>query len=243
MKKHIVITGGTSGIGKGLVERFLNDGEIVFVISKSKEHILETKKELNNKNVFFIQADLIKEDDVTTAFKYIGEKTDKIDVLINNAAYDKMSSIEYYDYSEYKKIITTNLCGKFLCINKGLKLLKKSDYPSVINIASRLADRPMKDSAGYCSAAAGIVMLTKCAALEFEDYGIRVNCVSPSLTKTPLSVKSYSEEEILRTKNINPRKRLCEIDDIYEVIKFLISPNSDYINGENINVNGGILLK
>lgn len=243
MKKIIVITGGTSGIGKGLVARFLNDGDTVFVISKSKDHIMKSKEEFKGQKVFFIQADLTIEKEVDKAFDYISTKTDRIDVLINNAAFDKMDSIEDYDYDTFVKIIKTNLCGKFLCINKSLKLLKKSDYASIINIASRLATRPMNDSAAYCSAAAGIVMLTKCVALELEKYGIRVNCVSPSLTETPLAIKSYSKDEIERTASINPRGRLCKIDDIYETISFLVSKKSDFINGENINVNGGILLK
>ena len=101
----------------------------------------------------------------------------------------------------------------------------------------------MLDSCAYCTAAAGIVMFTKCATIEFEKYGIRINTISPSLTMTPLAKKSYSKEEINRVKEISTRKRLCTPNDIYEVVNFLSSKKSDYINGENIDLSSGILLK
>ena len=121
--------------------------------------------------------------------------------------------------------------------------MKKGSYPSIINISSRLATKPMDRSSAYCCSAAAIVMLTKCLALELENYSIRVNCVSPSLTITPLTLKSYSDYEIGEVKEKSTRKRLCEPKDIYNLIVFLISEKSDYINGENIGINGGILLK
>lgn len=173
----------------------------------------------------------------------IEEKLGYLDVLINNAVFDKMSNIEDYDIKTFEKIIKTNLLGKMFCIKNAINLLKKSKYPSIINIASRLAEKPMLKSSAYCCSASATVMLTKCAALELEKFGIRVNCVSPSLTLTPLAKKSYSKEEIEMTAQKSLRNRLCEMNDIFNIVEFLISEKSDFINGENINVNGGILLK
>lgn len=242
MSKIIVITGGTSGIGKQLAKEY-SHSNMVFVLAKNREKIMQTKKEINSKNIFFIECDLNNEKDIQKSFNYIKQKTNHIDVLINNAAYDNMSSIENYSYEEFSKIVSTNLIGKMLCIKYSVNLLKFSDYPSIINIASRLAFKPMMNSSAYCCAAAGIIMLTKCAALELEKYSIRVNSISPSLTKTPLAIKSYTKDVINDTEKKSTRKRLCEINDIYNLIEFLISKESDFINGENINLNGGILLK
>ena len=242
MNRIIVITGGTSGIGKYLTERF-SENDIVYVLSSNKDNIEKTKKEISKENVYFIKCDIRKEEEIEKAFKSIEENHKYIDVLINNAAYDKMSKIENYDYDEFTRIVQTNLIGKTFCIKHAIKLLKESNYPSIINIASRLATRPMNDSSAYCCSAAGIVMLTKCAALELEEYSIRVNSVSPSLTLTPLALKSYSESEINVVKEKSTRKRLCKMEDIYNLISFLISKEADYINGENIGINGGILLK
>lgn len=243
--KIILITGGTSGIGKYVSKKFLEENNTLIIISKKEDSIKTAKREfIDYKNkVTFIKADLSKEKQIEKAFNKINEITDKIDILINNAAWDKMSSIERYDYKDFEKIIKTNLLGKMFCIKNSVKFLKKADYPVVINIASRLSMKPMVDSSAYCCAASAIVMLTKCAALELEDHGIRVNCISPSLTLTPLAKKSYSDEVIKKTAQLSTRKRNCEMKDIYALIKFLCNQESDYINGENINLNGGILLK
>lgn len=239
MNRIIVITGGTSGIGKYLAEKF-SKTDYIYVLSRNVDKI---EKEFTSENVSFIKCDLTIDEEIISAFKKIRNNHNHIDILINNAAYDFMDKIENYDYREFEKIIKTNLIGKAFCIKYAVPLLKKSNYPSIVNIASRLATRPMDNSSAYCCAASAIVMLTKCSALELEKYSIRVNCVSPSLTLTPLTLKSYSKEEIDEVKKKSTRKRLCEKQDIYNLISFLISEESDYINGENIGINGGILLK
>lgn len=86
-------------------------------------------------------------------------------------------------------------------------------------------------------------MLTQCCALELAKDNIRVNTVSPSLTLTPLGMKSYTADEIQATAEKNPSKRLGKTEDTANLVLFLLSDKADYINGENVNVNGGILLK
>ena len=242
MNRIILITGGTSGIGKYLVEKYSKNNKVI-VISRNNEKIKSVKNEFNKSNIDFYQCDLTSDNDLQKTFEFIEKRYKHIDVLINNAAYDVMSDIENYKYDDFTKVINTNLLGKTFCIKYATKLLKKSTYPSIINIASRLGTRPMELSSAYCCGAAAIIMLTKCAALELEKYNIRVNCISPSLVLTPLSKKSYTQEEIEQTKEKSTRKRLCKMKDIYELINFLISKKSDYINGENIDISGGILLK
>ena len=242
MNKVIVITGGTSGIGRYLVEKF-SKSNYIYVLSKNKKKIETVKNEIKSNNIYFIKCDLNHENEIISAFNTIKKRHKHIDVLINNAAYDYMDDIESYNYIEFDKIVRTNLIGKVFCIKYAIPLLRKSKYPSIINIASRLATKPMKKSSAYCCSSAAIVMLTKCAAIELEKYAIRVNSISPSLTITPLTLKSYTQEEINAVKETSTRKRLCETYDIYNLIDFLISKKSDYINGENININGGILLK
>lgn len=208
-------------------------------------HIEETKNILKQyiEQTTYIKIDVTQEESIINLMNLINEKYGYLDVLINNAAYDKMDSIEKFNNNEFKKILETNLVGKAMCIKHAIKLLEKSEYPSIINIASRLAERPMPDSSAYCSGAAGIVMLSKCAALELSSKKIRVNCVSPSLTLTPLAIKSYTKKEIAKTAEKSLNKRLCKMEDIFSLVNFLISKKADYINGENINISGGILLK
>lgn len=228
-----------------MAKRYLENGDYVIITGYNENHINETKKELSkyNDKTTFIKVDVTEEKSIINMFDLIKEKYGYIDVLINNAAFDKMNSIVEYTYNDFEKIVKTNLIGKMFCIKHSIELLKKSRYPSILNISSRLGTKPMNDSSAYCCSAAGIIMLTQCAALELSDENIRVNTISPSLTITPLSLKSYTKEEIKKVSDKSLRKRLCEMEDIYNLSEFLISKKSDYINGENINLNGGILLR
>lgn len=165
-----------------------------------------------------------------------------MDFLVNNVAYDKILSFEELIPDEFRKELDVNLVARWMCIKYAIPLFKKSDYPRVVNIASRFGERPMCDSLAYCCSEAATIMLTKVSALELAKYNIKVNTVSPSLTLTPLSRKSYTEEEIKQTAIKNPSKRLGECEDTANLVLFLLSKEADYINSENINVNGGILL-
>src|SRR3989339_469788 len=122
-------------------------------------------------------------------------------------------------------------------------LLKKSVRPRIINIASRFGTKPDNEIPAYCCAEAGVIMLTKVSALGLAKYGIKVNTISPSLTRTPLTEKMCSQEEFNSYAENNPSKRVGLPKDIANAVLFLISDKADFINGENINVSGGILLK
>ena len=206
---------------------------------------MDTMKKLSNykENILLIKADLSNENDVDMMFSEITKKYDKLDGLVNCAAYDKVLSIEDLTVEEYRHELNVNIVARWQCIKNAIPLMKKADAPRVINIASRLGTRPMEDSVAYCTCEAATIMLTQCCALELAKYNIRVNTVSPSLTLTPLGMQSYTEEEIKATAEKNPSKRLGKTEDTANLVLFLLSDKADYINGENVNVNGGILLK
>lgn len=110
-------------------------------------------------------------------------------------------------------------------------------------IKADISDKPMEGSVAYCTSEAATIMLTKMCVLELtKKYNIKTNTVSPSMTLTPFAKKSYTEEEIKQTSEKNPSGRLGEVEDTVNAVLFLLSEQADYINGENLNVNGGILL-
>lgn len=244
--KVILVTGATSGIGQGIAKKLLELGAKVIVnYAHSEEKANETKDMFGKytDNVLFIKADVSNENDVKNMFEMINKKYGRLDGLVNNAAYDKINSIENLTPEEFRKELDVNLVGRWMCIKYCIPLMKKVKSPRIVNIASRLADRPALDSVAYCTCESATVMLTKCCALELTSkYNIKVNTVSPSLTLTPLAKQSYTEEEIKLTAKKNPSKRLGEIEDTVNAVLFLLSEEADYINGENLNVNGGILL-
>jgi len=240
-----LVTGSTSGIGQQIAKQLLEQGAKVVINyahnEKNTEETREKLKEFEN-NMLIIKADVSDEEQVKNMYNKIDEKFGKLDFVVNNAVYDKICSIEDLTPEEFRKELDVNVVARWLIIKYAIPLLKKSDYPRVVNIASRLGTKPMEDSVAYCVSEAGTIMLTKCCALELSKYNIKVNTVSPSMTLTPFAKKSYTEEEIKATAMKNPSKRLGECEDTANLVLFLLSKEADYINGENINVNGGILL-
>ncbi len=244
--KIILVTGSTSGIGRQIAKQLLEGGASVVIHyghndQLAKETMVDLEKYKNN--ILLLKADLSDEKAVDAMFQKITSKYGKLDGLVNCAAYDKVLSIEDLTVEEYRHELDVNVVARFQCIKNSIPLMKKASNPRIVNIASRLGTRPMEESTAYCTAEAATIMLTQCCALELSKYNIKVNTVSPSLTLTPLARQSYSDEEIEATASKNPSKRLGTTEDTANLVLFLLSDKADYINGENVNVNGGILLK
>jgi NAD(P)-dependent dehydrogenase (short-subunit alcohol dehydrogenase family) len=240
-----LITGATSGMGQQMAKQLLEEGAKVVINYAHNEENAKQTMELFKEyadNILLVKADISDEEQVKEMFNKIENRFNQLDFVVNNAAYDKILSVEDLTPEEFRKELDVNLVARWMCIKYAIPLLKQSDYPRVVNIASRLGTKPMEDSLAYCTCEAGTIMLTKVCALELSKYNIRVNTVSPSLTLTPLARQSYTDEEIKATAMKNPSKRLGECEDTANVVLFLLSKEADYINGENINVNGGILL-
>ena len=244
--KVILVTGSTSGIGRQIAKQLLeNNATVIINYGHNEEMAKRTIEELSKYDgkYLVIKVDLSKENEIDEMFNKIDKQYGKLDGLVNCAAYDKVSSIEDLTVNEYRHELDVNVVARWQCIKNAIPLMKKSEMPRVINIASRLGTKPMEDSIAYCTSEAATIMLTKCCALELSKYNIKVNTVSPSLTLTPLALKSYTDKEIEETSEKNPSKRLGKPEDTANLVLFLLSEKADYINGENININGGILLK
>ncbi len=242
--KIVWITGGTKGIGKKIVEGFLDEGAIVAVncTGRNYKEMEAFETATKGRNVKFFAADLCNDKQVTELVQNVRESYSRLDILINNAGISVDGYIEDYDVNDFRRVLDTNVCGKYLALQKAIPLLKESEYPSVVNISSRLSVMPMEQSVAYCCSQAAVAMMTKVAVMELSQYGIRVNTVSPSLTETELSLGFYSKEELLATRLSNPRGRLGAVSDVFGAVRFLCSKDADYINGANIHVNGGCVL-
>ena len=241
-----LVTGASAGIGKEIAIALAKEGVVVCInYSKSDDDAQLVKKaiEKNNGRAVVFKADVSKKEDVRKMMDFVEEKFGKIDYLINNAGINAVEDFGKYSIENWDRIMDVNLTGKFFCIKYATPLLKKSSSPRVINIASRFGIKPDEEIPAYCCAESGVIMLTKVTALGLAKYNVKVNTVSPSLTRTPLTEKICSEEEFNTYARNNPSGRVGFSSDIVNVILFLISDKSEFVNGENINVSGGILLK
>lgn len=243
--KVALVTGAGSGIGKGIAEALCKSGATVILNGMENDQtFIDTIEEFKNKKYkcYGIWADVSVEDQVADMFKRVEKDFGRLDYLINCAGIAINHSLEGTTRDTWDKVLEVNLMGKMLCTKHAVKLLKRAKQPRIVNISSRLGTKPMKNSCAYCCSQAGILMLTKCSALELAEFGIKVNAVSPSLTLTPLSLKKYTPEQIEKTAKENPSGRLGEISDTVNAVLFLLCDESEYINGESLEVSGGVLL-
>lgn len=244
-KRTALITGASSGIGKAIALQLAKENfEVSINFSRSEKQAKEVKEMIEKEGgkAILYKADISSEEQVKEMFNALASEYGTLDILVNNAGIYIPEYIETHSTESWKQVIEVNLYGKFFCTKYALPLLKKSASPRIINIASRAAVRPFEESSAYCCAAAAITMLSKVSALELAQYNIRVNTVSPGLTMTRMTETYDPDEEFGAYIKKNPSKRLGEPADIANMVSFLISEKADFVNGENINVSGGILL-
>ena len=239
--KVAVIVGGNGGLGKAISTSFLKNGCKVLSIYRGDDKKAEkVTKELSKIGDFSaFKLDISKEDEVKAFFA----KVKKCDFLVNCAGISIEKPFEELTMEEIRKVMDVNLFGKMNCSKYALPLLKKSKSGRIVSISSRFAYKPFFDGMmGYSVAEAGTVMMSKVLALECAKYGIKVNTVCASLTITPHTLEICTKEEIETISKKNPSGRLGKPEDVANLVTFLCKNESDYITGEDINVNGGILL-
>ena len=236
-----VVTGGTRGLGYGISKGFLKEGVKVIALYRSDdESAMKAKSELSQYGDFsVIKADVSDEKRMQEVFSGL----DQLDYLVNCAGISHEDDIIKLPMDKVRAVFETQLFGKVIACKCAFPLLRKSSYPRVVNLASRFATKPLPGAIPLCAAEAGIVMFTKTLALEWAEYGIHVNSVSPSLTVNTGSYDAfYTPADADEVGKKNPSGRLGKQEDTSNLILFLCSKCADYINGENVNVSGGILL-
>lgn len=239
-------TGATSGIGKQIAEDLLKTGnEVVLNYGSNTNQANEIVKEFKSKGYKFslFKADISNEKQVKEMFAFVEKKYGRLNGLVNNAGTNVDEFVENCKLENYMKVVNTNFIGKMLCSKYAIPLLKNQENACIVNVASSLGVRPDTECSAYCCSASAITTLTQCLAMELGDYNIRVNCVSPAFTPTPLSLAGWTKEEIVAKEKRNPRHRLGKVEDMSNAVLFLLSDKADYINGENLKVNGGGILK
>ena len=240
--KTVIVTGGTSGLGYGISKSFLEAGADVIAFYRSNDEKAETvTNELNNIGDFkVVKVDVSDEANMEEVFKQIN----KLDYLINCAGLSNEDAFIKLPLDKIKEVFEVQLFGKMIACRCAYPLLINSKSPRVINIASRYATKPLENAIPYTSAEAATIMFTKNLALEWANDRIKVNAVSPSLTiNTGSYYEFYTDEDAAEIGKSNPSGRLGKLEDVANTVLFLCTDEAEYINGENINVNGGILLK
>lgn len=239
--KVALVVGGNGGLGFEISKQFLLNGcEVITLYVGDDKKAKKVKSELSKLGKFSTyKVDVSNEEEVKAFFK----KLKKLDYLVNCAGISIEKPFEELTIDEVKKVFNTNLFGKMNASKHALNLLKKSTSPRIVSIASRFAQKPFFEGMmAYSCCEAATVMMSKVLALDYAKYNIKVNTVSASLTITPHTLEVCTQEEIDTISAKNPSGRLGKPEDVANLVLFLCKDESNYITGENINVNGGILL-
>lgn len=247
-KKVILITGSTRGIGAHAAYRFASQGHIVVInYSKSTDDaqklIQKIHTEISDAQAIAFQADVSRRNEVTMMFDEVYSLFGRCDVLINMAGINRDCSFLTMDDECWNSVIQTILTGTFIC-SQEFAHRYKGDSGHIINIGAVTAFKGRKDGVNYCSARAGVVNFTRCLALELAPK-INVNTVTPGCIETNEVVTRYAlNEKKNREKKISsiPEGRLGTPEDVFKVIDFLVN-NSSYITGQNIMVDGGMMMR
>jgi NAD(P)-dependent dehydrogenase (short-subunit alcohol dehydrogenase family) len=243
--KVVIITGGSSGMGKYMAKKFVHEGANVVITGRNEERLKTVQDELTaiNPNILTIQMDVRNPEDVKRMVDETHERFGKIDFLVNNAAGNFICPAEKLSINGWNSVINIVLNGTFYCSHAvGNYWIEKGIQGSMINMVATYAWNAGPGVIHSAAAKAGVLSLTRTLAVEWgRKYGIRVNAIAPGpIDKTGGAEKLWeSEEATKRTLNSIPLGRLGNPEEIAELASFLFSDKASYINGECITMDGG----
>lgn len=236
--KVAVITGGNSGIGKGIAKHFFQEGARVVIFGRNQSSLAKAKNEMENK-ILAIAGDITKSDDLKNLFEQTLSHYGKIDILIANAGVGERIPVEEAREKDFDTMSNINYRGTYFTVRHSLDYL--SSHASIILIASCSAAITLKHHSIYASTKAAVVKLAKSFAFDLAPKSIRVNSISPGYIITPIfNERLKHDPDYLKRKEINiPLKRIGTPQDIANAALFLSSDEASYITGVDLLVDGG----
>ncbi|WP_049920933.1 beta-ketoacyl-ACP reductase [Halopiger djelfimassiliensis] len=239
-----VITGSARGIGRGIAEYLGQEGAHVVVNYRSSEgpahEAVEAIEDAGGQAVT-AQADVTDREDVEHMREVCHEAFGPADVLVNNAGITADQQFTEMTREDWDRVMDVNLGGMFNCTQEFYDDIWNAEEGRLINISSVVGKQGNFGQANYAAAKSGMFGFTRTIALELAQGGSTANCVAPGFTRTDM-LESVPETVLDRIVSGIPLERLAEVEDIAAVVRFLASPESSYVTGEVIDVNGGMDL-
>ena len=242
--KTAVVTGGSRGIGKAIALRLAAAGANVVVnYTNNAEAANKVVEEIEKLGVagLAIKADVSSFEEVENMVKEVQAKFSSIDILVNNAGITKDNLIIRMTEKDFEDVINTNLKGTFNCTKSIAKIMIKQKSGKIINIASVVGIVGNAGQSNYAAAKAGMIGFTKSMAKELSKRGITVNAIAPGMIETDMTTV-LSEKHLEEVTRSIPLGRVGKPSDIAEGVMFLASEYSDYITGQVLNIDGGMVM-
>ncbi|MHB1351347.1 MAG: 3-oxoacyl-ACP reductase FabG [Desulfobulbus sp.] len=242
--KVALVTGGSRGIGQQVCLRLAAMGALVGVNYMSNENAAKTTLSLIEQaggKGFLAPFDVADSEAVQDRIKEIADSHDGVDILVNNAGITRDGLMARMKDADWDLVLDTNLKGAYTCSKAAMKGMMKKRWGRIINMTSVIGFLGNAGQVNYASAKAGLVGLTKSMARELASRGITVNCVAPGYIVTDMTSELSPEIQEAIKKQI-PLGTLGQPQDVAAAVAFLASPESGYITGQTLHVNGGMYM-
>lgn len=241
-EKTAIVTGSAQGIGKAIANEFVRRGANIVVVDLDQEKIDDAVAEMKtiNRNVFGVRCDVTQESQVEELVKQAKEQFQTIDILVNNAGITRDKLLMRMSLADWEAVLKVNLTGTFLCTQKVSKVMMRQRKGKILNIASVIGIIGNAGQSNYAAAKAGIIAFTKSVAKELASRNINVNAIAPGFIKTAMT-DMLSQEVVDEYLAKIPLKRFGTPDDVAKLACFLCSEEANYITGQTIVIDGGMI--
>lgn len=239
--KVVIVTGGAQGIGKEIALEFSRQGGRVAIFDINPQTLLATENELKKTGeaVSFV-VNVVSLDDVKENVNKVIDKFSRVDILVNNAGITRDNLALRLSESDWDSVLAVNLKGAFSCVKATMKSMVKQRYGRIINISSVIGITGNPGQLNYAASKAGLIGFTKTLAKELGSRNITVNAVAPGYIQTKMTdaLDSKVKEQMLSRI---PLKKMGTPQDVAKAVSFLASSDADYITGQVLVVDGGLV--
>ena len=239
--KVILVTGANRGIGLNIIQRLNNDGYTVIGTSRTNDGVNMISQEIKSNDGKGLKMDVTNQESINSAIKNIQDEYGSLYGLVNNAGITNDNLLMRMTEEQWLSVIETNLTSIYRVTKSIIKDMMKAREGRIVNIGSIVGMMGNAGQSNYSASKSGLLGFTKSLARELSSRNINVNSISPGFIDTDMT-KALSNEQIDNLSKNIPLGRIAESSEVSSVVSFLLSDDSSYITGENINVNGGLYM-
>ncbi len=240
--KTVLVTGGSSGIGRAIVLAFAREGARVFAAARRERELeaVRSEAEARGDRVEALTLDVRNATTLRRAVRRVVETAGRLDVLVNCAGIARGEPVLQVSEESWRETLETNLTAAFVTGQEAARHMAAAGGGAIVNVSSICAYYAESPDASYCASKAGLTMLTQCMAYELGHLGVRCNCVAPGLTETPMLGDDLDRPDVYREQMRRiPLRRPGTPEEQAAAVLFLASDEASYVNGEMLVVDGG----